>query len=342
MKRRLAQSLPILVLLVTLPLAWATARDGERSIQATGAAVPGVSDDDGGAPMFALSALAPGRSERRCIRVRFGGAAAGAVRLAGRVDGALAERIRLTVERGSGGDFEGCAAFRGTEVFDGTLAEFTAEEGAAWKAAEGEAATYRFTATAADDLPPEVEHAAATFTWHASALPGGAQTPPPGGGYDPPVGAPGPDKPPVHAGGPGTTGGPAQNPGTGPGGDGTRGGTGGGSRDAGGARGGQPGSTPGGAHGPDGAPVGAGPAPGGGPASAEHRGAVRRFLDSVAKVAADVSKRVAFPLLLLLLIALFLIIQHRIDKRDPKLALAPVHREHDLPFTPLVLGGPGE
>jgi hypothetical protein len=30
-------------------------------------------------------------------------------------------------------------------------------------------------------------------------------------------------------------------------------------------------------------------------------------------------------------------VQHRIDKRDPKLALAPVYREHDLPFTPLAL-----
>jgi hypothetical protein len=42
----------------------------------------------------------------------------------------------------------------------------------------------------------------------------------------------------------------------------------------------------------------------------------------------------AFPLLLLLLIAGFLIAQHRIDRKDPKLALAPVHRELDLAFEP--------
>ncbi|HEV2812042.1 MAG TPA: hypothetical protein VGW10_02220, partial [Solirubrobacteraceae bacterium] len=76
--------------------------------------------------------------------------------------------------------------------------------------------------------------------------------------------------------------------------------------------------------------------------SPETRGALRRALDAIASVAVDVGERAAFPILLLLLIGLFLTAQHRIDQRDPKLALAPVHREHDLPFTPLRLGRNGE
>ncbi|HEX2087848.1 MAG TPA: hypothetical protein VHF89_19335, partial [Solirubrobacteraceae bacterium] len=74
----------------------------------------------------------------------------------------------------------------------------------------------------------------------------------------------------------------------------------------------------------------------------ERRGGVRRALDAIADAAVDVGQRAAFPLLLLIVIALFLAAQHRIDQRDPKLALAPVHRENDLPFTPLTLGGPHE
>ena len=43
--------------------------------------------------------------------------------------------------------------------------------------------------------------------------------------------------------------------------------------------------------------------------------------------------RSAFPIALLLLVALFLAVQNRIDRRDPKLALAPVGVEPDLEFS---------
>ena len=141
MTRRLLQALPVVVVLVALPLAWAAGRSGESAIPATGAGAPEVSDDDGGDPMFALTTLVPGRPVARCIRVRFGGAEAGAVRLAGRIDGALAERVALRVDRGSGGGFDGCEGFRGVEVFEGTLAAFADAEGAIWRAADGDAAT---------------------------------------------------------------------------------------------------------------------------------------------------------------------------------------------------------
>jgi hypothetical protein len=41
------------------------------------------------------------------------------------------------------------------------------------------------------------------------------------------------------------------------------------------------------------------------------------------------------PLLLLLLVMLFLAMQDRIDRNDPKLALAPVHSHQELPFRPV-------
>jgi hypothetical protein len=66
-------------------------------------------------------------------------------------------------------------------------------------------------------------------------------------------------------------------------------------------------------------------------------GGLRRVLERIARVAAEVGKRSAFPTGLLLLVVIFLALQNRIDRRDPKLALAPVHATPDLPF-----GEPGE
>jgi hypothetical protein len=52
------------------------------------------------------------------------------------------------------------------------------------------------------------------------------------------------------------------------------------------------------------------------------------------RVATEVSKRAAFPLLLFALVILFLAIQNQIDRRDPKLADAPLHSGDDLEFGP--------
>jgi hypothetical protein len=45
-----------------------------------------------------------------------------------------------------------------------------------------------------------------------------------------------------------------------------------------------------------------------------------------------VAAKAAFPMLLLLIVVAFLLVQDRIDRKDPKLALAPTHAEPDLPF----------
>ena len=50
----------------------------------------------------------------------------------------------------------------------------------------------------------------------------------------------------------------------------------------------------------------------------------------IGRVAEAAAKQVAFPLALTLLVIGFLMVQNRIDNKDPKLALAPVDSEHDL------------
>jgi hypothetical protein len=55
-------------------------------------------------------------------------------------------------------------------------------------------------------------------------------------------------------------------------------------------------------------------------------------LDRLGAVAVLTVRKVAFPFLLLLVVVAFLMIQDRIDRRDPKLALAPVYPEPDVGF----------
>jgi hypothetical protein len=61
---------------------------------------------------------------------------------------------------------------------------------------------------------------------------------------------------------------------------------------------------------------------------------VPRIITQAGRVAAEATKRAAFPLVLLALVILFLAVQDRIDRRDPKLAQAPVHAGDDLDFGP--------
>lgn len=56
--------------------------------------------------------------------------------------------------------------------------------------------------------------------------------------------------------------------------------------------------------------------------------------DAIREVGLATVKKTAFPFFLLLIVLMFLLIQDRIDRRDPKLALAPVYRDPDLDFEP--------
>ena len=62
-----------------------------------------------------------------------------------------------------------------------------------------------------------------------------------------------------------------------------------------------------------------------------------RWRDTL-RLAGGLAQTGGFPLLLLLLAFLFLALQDRIDRNDPKLALAPVHGHQELPFRSLSEG----
>jgi hypothetical protein len=67
----------------------------------------------------------------------------------------------------------------------------------------------------------------------------------------------------------------------------------------------------------------------------EHRrspaaGGLTRKLSELSKAAVRTANRFSFPLGLAILVIAFLAIQGRIDRRDPKLRLAPVDSKHDL------------
>ena len=62
--------------------------------------------------------------------------------------------------------------------------------------------------------------------------------------------------------------------------------------------------------------------------------AIEEAVVDAARIAAPAAERAAFPAGLLLLLGLFLAFQNRLDGRDPKLAVAPVHKTPDLGFEP--------
>jgi len=80
-------------------------------------------DDDQGAALFSLPAMAPGRSYQRCITVTYEGATPAQVALVTEAGGALAEHLDVRIEVGRSGSYADCTDFvpEGT-VFTGTLA----------------------------------------------------------------------------------------------------------------------------------------------------------------------------------------------------------------------------
>jgi hypothetical protein len=60
-----------------------------------------------------------------------------------------------------------------------------------------------------------------------------------------------------------------------------------------------------------------------------------RAVEALKDVAGETIRRPQLPLALLLVVALFLLVQNRIDRRDPKLAGSDVEEEPDLEFRPV-------
>ncbi len=54
------------------------------------------------------------------------------------------------------------------------------------------------------------------------------------------------------------------------------------------------------------------------------------LVERIARSASEVAGRIAFPMLLALAVAAFIVVQNHIDRKDPKLALAAVDAEEDL------------
>jgi hypothetical protein len=54
------------------------------------------------------------------------------------------------------------------------------------------------------------------------------------------------------------------------------------------------------------------------------------MIERIARSAADVAERLAFPMLLALAVGAFVLLQNRVDRKDPKLALAALDADEEL------------
>ncbi|MFG1610768.1 hypothetical protein [Actinoplanes sp. NPDC049265] len=248
-----------------------------------------------GTPLFAATDLTPGRTVTRCIVIAHDGTG-GTVRMAADdVTGTLTAHLRLTVRTGT----SGCAGLTGPAVYDGTLAALSAAGptgvDAGWHPVAGAGSRTFAITVRVDDDDAQGRTAGATLRWLIApdAVPAAPTVTP---ATPAPVRTP-VDGPALPA--PAATGRPAT------------------------------GEAPAPAPAPDGDP---------GPETvrADRRGAhaplLGRVVDGVLKVLTAGSRHAAIPLFGVLVMLLFFAVQDRIDKRDPKLALAPLTRDRFLTF----------
>lgn len=216
-------------------------------------------DDDGGQGLFTGTVLQPGVPVSRCLEVGAAGATPSRVLLVtDEVGGDLAGALSVTVERGRGGTFAGCAGFRGTRVATGTLTGLAAAPAdTSWPSGAG-TQTFRITVTAGPDTV--AGDARATFVWSAFYDRAPAAAPAATPSSSAPVVA-GPDSPAVAA-----------------------------------------------------------------PGAAAEKSGLAQVLDILQRLAAQASRHIAIPIVMLVAMFLFLLLQGRMDGRDPKLRLAPVTR----------------
>jgi hypothetical protein len=265
-----------------------------------------ITDDDGGAPLFTAAALQPGERVTNCIQIKYSGTKDAPVTLAGNGSGSLDQYLDVDIARGNGGSHGDCTGFSGTPIFSGTLAEFLRTGDSAdnaipaWTANEGEPSrTFRVSVALRDVPQAEGQTASVNFEWSAP-------------GEEPPATPSEPSKPETPAVPPVAATNPEPKAKT------------------------KPVEEPhGDSHTPRTGGHGAGKGDGGGPAAGGGDDS-KSVLDKVKDVAVGAGKRVAFPSFLALLGFLFVLLQNRLDRRDPKLAMAPVNKDDDLlSFGPL-------
>jgi hypothetical protein len=216
-------------------------------------------DDDGGGAMFAATTLTPGVPVSRCVRIGYDDATtAGTVRLAAEsVSGALADHLRVAVERGPTGGFGDCAGFSGVSIYAGTLTGLSGGVPTGWTPVTGSTQTFRITVTLTGmTVPASSMSARADFVWRVQ------------------------------------------------------------------------GATP--------APAASAAAPVVAEPSHPSRTALQTFLQPIVKLAREAARHAAIPGVLIAALVAFLLLQNAADRRDPKLALAPVwrNRYHWIPLRP--------
>lgn len=186
-RRSLAVPLALLVgLLGSGALVWqgtaavftATTTNGSNSWTAGSIS---LSDDDGGSSaLFTATGLVPADTDSNCITVTYTGSLPTAVKLyasASADASSLAQHIDLVINQGTGGGFGSCGGFTpGQEIFNGTLAAFTAKTDYAngvgtWAPSANGSQVYRITYTLNAATPSNKQGATttATFTWEAQA-----------------------------------------------------------------------------------------------------------------------------------------------------------------------------
>lgn len=304
---------------------------------AAGTSAVSLVDDRNGAALFASTGLRPGSAETACVALTVTGAAQsfGDVGLSAEVTQAdLAPYLLVTVERGTLGDPASCASFSGQPVWTGTLAQLPGTTAAGvptgWQPGVVPTMAYRFTVTVLDDPRAQDLGASAAFVWSLDVEPAPDPAPRPEPPADPaPAPAPEPVAPPPPAPAP-TPSAPRTTPPattTAPAPSATP--------EAPGAPEENPSPTP---APPATDPTGAPPADdgddGGGTGDAVQAPPLAASPSTVAQVAAAVGETALavvndgqFPLALVAVVVGFLSLQGRLDRRDPKLALARVRQD---------------
>jgi hypothetical protein len=282
-------------------------------------------DDDGGQALFGNLHLAPGHSYVRCLRVGTTGTQESDTVQFGVADvaGGLADSLSLRIEIGDGATFGHCDDFAGSVIFDGSLTELSVANGGygvltGWHPAALPGRSFRITAALQQGEDRQGASAQGRFVWRLLHPDTSTTTTETGSStLVPPAAGP---QTPVPAGSSPVPSGVSQAP-----------------SDA----------DPGGS-GPEAPRIGAaggnGPVPGPGPTSSASPlppditlGSVVGRLGEITlravRTASGVASTPQYPLAALVLAMAFLAVQHRIDGRDPKLALAATRqRENEVEF----------
>ncbi len=311
---------------------------------------PGLSTDATG-PLVPGVALSPGLLPATCVVVSWNDLTDQDLGLDTAVTGGLADFVDVTVATGTGGRYGDCSGFEGSESYRGTLADLAREHGSAATALRSSVtplhgqATFRFDFSLRDDNAAQGLSTNAQFTWRG-LTPAAVAVPTPGSAAPvqpastPPGEAPAGDPTPVESPTVTTTPqppAPAEPPAGPP--------VASAEPTLASPPSGSPAATPRPARTPHAVVPGspARPPRGRTTATVPLTGPVRtppvatprppgNLLEEIAGVTAQVVQRAAFPVFLLLLVLFYLAAQDRIDRRDPKLALAPLHADPNLAF----------